>query len=144
MFLGQYQYTLDEKNRMTIPARFRDKLEAGFVITRGLDPCLTIYPMPVWEELSQKVKDIPITDPRGRSFRRQFFADALNVTELDKQGRFIVPERLRAYAGLESSSPVIIVGLEHYIEVWNPQRWEEFNAQQLAETDPSLWESLRI
>lgn len=145
MFLGQYTYTVDSKGRVTVPSRFREGLSESVVVTRGLDYCLTIYPMEVWTEIAQKVNSLPITDPRGRALRRIFFADAVNA-EPDRQGRVLVPERLRQYAGLEPGAEVVIVGLDRFMEAWNPQRWEEKNAQQMEiiGQDPALWENLHI
>ncbi len=146
MFLGQYTYSLDEKGRLTIPSRFRDDLAGrNVVVTRGLDRCLTIYPLPVWDEIAQKVNALPITDPRGRALRRIFFADAMDA-ELDRQGRILIPDRLREYAGLEPAAEIVIVGLDRFIEIWSPQRWEEANAHQMEmmDEDPALWENLQI
>ncbi len=145
MFLGQHDYTLDDKGRLTIPAPFRGGLESGMIITRGLDRCLAIYPLDVWETLSKKITNLPVTDPRGRALRRLFFADAVKAVP-DRQGRVVIPNRLREYAGLDLGTPVLVVGLDRYIEVWQPQRWEELNAQQFEalEADPALWESLKI
>ncbi len=146
MFLGQYTYSVDDKGRLTIPSRFRDELGGrNIVITRGLDRCLTIYPLDVWDEIAQKVNALPITDPRGRALRRIFFADAMNV-ELDRQGRVLVPDRLREYAGFELSAEIVIVGLDRFLEVWTPQRWEEANVHQaeMMDEDPALWENLKI
>ncbi|MGC9350233.1 MAG: division/cell wall cluster transcriptional repressor MraZ [Anaerolineae bacterium] len=145
MFLGQHSYTLDDKSRLTIPSRFREELSTEIVLTRGLDRCLVVYPIDVWEEISRKVTSLPITDPRGRALRRVFFAEAVN-TELDGQGRVLIPERLRDYAGLQLSSEVSIVGLDRFIELWSPTRWEEENRNQIEimDEDPALWESLQI
>jgi MraZ protein len=145
MFLGQFSYTLDSKGRLTIPSRFRDELPAEIVVTRGLDRCLVVYPIDVWEEISQKVTSLPITDPRGRALRRVFFADAVNA-ELDKQGRILIPDRLREYAGFDLSSEVVIVGLDRFMELWQPERWETQNESQMEimSEDPALWESLQI
>jgi MraZ protein len=145
MFLGQFSYTLDSKGRLTIPSRFRDELPAEIVVTRGLDRCLSVYPIDVWEEISQKVTSLPITDPRGRALRRVFFADAVNA-ELDKQGRVLIPDRLREYAGFDLSSEVVVVGLDRFMELWQPERWETQNESQMEimSEDPALWESLQI
>ncbi len=145
MFLGQYTYTLDDKGRITIPARFREVWDGAVVITRGLDRCLSIYPKTVWDEIAQKVNSLPITDPRGRLLRRVFFADAVSV-EPDRQGRVLLPERLREYAGLEISAEAVIVGLDRFMELWTVARWEEENARQTAamDADPALWENLQI
>ena len=145
MFLGQYTYILDDKGRLTIPARFREELSGSIVITRGLDPCLTIYPMDVWDEIALKVNALPITDPRGRALRRVFYADAISA-ELDRQGRILIPDRLREIAGLGLTTEAVIVGLDRFLEIWTPERWEEANARQMEmmDEDPALWENLQI
>ncbi len=145
MFLGQFSYTLDSKGRLTIPSRFREELPVEIVVTRGLDRCLVVYPIEVWREISQKVTSLPITDPRGRALRRVFFADAADA-ELDKQGRVLIPDRLREYAGLDLSSDVVIVGLDRFIELWDRGRWESQNNNQIEimGEDPALWEDLQI
>ncbi len=145
MFLGRYAYTVDEKGRLTIPARFREALTGDVVITRGLDRCLTVYPAEVWQELAAKVNALPITDPRGRSLRRLLFAEAESV-KLDRHGRVLLSEWLRKYAELTPSAGAIIVGLDRFLEIWNPTRWEAENAHQIAmmEEDPALWETLHL
>jgi MraZ protein len=145
MLLGQYTYTLDSKGRLTIPSKFREELSDRVVVTRGLDRCLTIYPTDVWREIAQKVTALPITDPRGRSLRRIFFADAIDA-ELDSQGRILIPDRLRTIGDLQLSSEVTIIGLDSFIELWNPSRWESTSENQLevAEENPGLWEDLGI
>jgi len=145
MFLGQYTYTLDDKARLTIPSRFREALTGSVVATRGLDRCIMVYPLDVWQGIADKVTALPLGDPRGRAFRRQMFADA-SLVDLDRQGRILLPDRLRDYAGLELTSDVIVVGLNSYIELWNPQRWDEVNAQQTEniDEDPALWQDLGI
>jgi MraZ protein len=145
MFLGQFTYTLDVKGRLTVPSRFRDELPLQAVLTRGLDLCLVLYPIDVWTELSQKVTALPITDTRGRALRRIFFADAVHV-ELDRQGRILIPDRLREYAGLDLSAEVVVVGLDRFIELWRPDRWDSQNDEQMeiVSEDPAIWESLRI
>ncbi len=145
MFLGQYTYSLDDKSRITIPARFREELSTGAVVTRGLDRCLTVYPMTVWAEIAEKVNALPITSPQGRALRRLFFADAVDVMP-DRQGRILLPERLREYAGIDLAGDVVVVGLDRFLELWGPQRWEEENARQLeiVDEDPAVWENLQI
>ncbi len=145
MFLGQFSYTLDDKGRLTIPSRFREELPAQIVVTRGLDRCLVLYPIDVWKEISQKVTSLPITDPRGRALRRVFFADAADA-ELDRQGRLLIPDRLREYAGLDVSSDVVVVGLDRFIELWSPTRWEvQSNGEmESVSEDPAIWGSLQI
>lgn len=145
MFLGQFTYTLDDKGRVIIPSRYRENLGERVIITRSLDPCITLYPIAVWTELAQKVNALPMTSTPGRALRRLLFADAADVTP-DRQGRILLPDRLREHAGLDVASGVLVVGLDHYIEFWNPERWAEQNARELAmmEDDPALWEKLQI
>ncbi|MDF1515826.1 MAG: division/cell wall cluster transcriptional repressor MraZ [Anaerolineae bacterium] len=145
MFLGQYFYTLDTKGRLIIPSRYRDHLQGEFVITRGLDRCLTLYPNNVWEEIAAKVTALPITDPRGRALRRIFFSDA-NKVELDRQGRILIPDRLREIAGITTGNEVAIVGLDRFIELWNPDQWRQQNENrpEYVAEDPQIWGGLNI
>lgn len=145
MFLGQALYSLDEKGRVIIPSRYRETLGERVIITRSFDPCITLYPMKVWEELAQKVNALPMTSIPGRALRRLLFAEATDVLP-DRQGRILLPDRLREYAGLEVASEVLIVGQNQYLEFWNPKRWAEQNARELAmmEENPALWENLQI
>ena len=122
MFLGEFIHTIDEKGRLAIPARFRDDLEGGLVVTRGIDRCLAIYPMKAWKRLAKKVSALPMTDRRARAFRRRVFANASDLIP-DKQGRVLIPPRLREYAGLDSE--VVVTGLNTYVEVWNTDSWGE-------------------
>lgn len=121
MFLGRYAHSLDTKGRIAIPSRFRDAIGGEAVITRGIDPCLTLYPMAAWEPLAAKVSALSISDPDARAFRRMVFAEAAAV-ELDRQGRILIPPELRRYAGLESEA--IVVGMHSYVEIWGPAQWE--------------------
>ncbi len=122
MFLGEFVHTVDEKGRLTIPARFRADLDAGLVVTRGIDRCLAIYSMEEWSQLAKQVSALPMTDRRARAFRRLVFANASDATP-DKQGRVLIPPRLREYAGLDGE--VVVTGLNTYIEVWNQDSWSE-------------------
>jgi MraZ protein len=122
VFLGRYEHTIDSKGRLAIPARYRAALERGLVITRGIDRCLTIYPLAAWEALAEKVNGLPLADANARALRRLFFAEAVDAT-LDGQGRVVVPAALRAYAGIAEQAT--IVGMNTAIEVWSPARWAE-------------------
>lgn len=121
MFLGRFAHSLDAKGRLAIPARFRDDLTDGLVLTRGIDRCLALYPMATWLPLAERVSALPITDPDARNFRRMVFAEAVNL-ELDAQGRILVPPELRRYAELDREA--FVVGVNTSIEIWNPARWE--------------------
>jgi len=125
MFLGEFKHTVDNKGRLTIPAKFRSELAAGVVVTRGIDKCLFLFPMAEWEKLSQQVSQLPITQQEAREFRRLIFSGASDIVP-DKQGRILIPSYLREYANLDSE--VVIVGNNTYIEIWNAEAWQEAKA----------------
>jgi MraZ protein len=131
MFFGNFEHALDDKGRMTIPAKLRDKLAAGMFITTGIEPCLSLYPADRWIEQAQKISALPFTNPQARELRRQFFGDAANL-EPDKQGRVGLPSYLREYAHIDRQ--VVIVGLSDHCEIWNPDMWRE--RQQRSYNDP--------
>jgi MraZ protein len=133
VFTGEYRHAVDEKGRLAVPARFRAQLEGGCVVARWLDTCLAIFPMPAWELLSTKVGSLPMTDPNARLLQRQLFAGA-QETELDRQGRVLVPQGLRAFAGLVSEA--MVLGSRDHAEIWAPARWEEYSQ---ALEDPSAF-----
>lgn len=125
MFLGRHTHNLDAKGRLAIPARYRDALAAGVVLTRGIDRCLALYPLEAWRPLAEKVSALPLTDADARNFRRMVFAEATDLG-LDGQGRILIPPDLRRYAGLEREA--LVVGVDTSIEIWSPQRWEGVEA----------------
>ena len=125
VFLGRYAHTIDEKGRIAVPARFREELAGGVVLTRGIDRCLALYPMAAWQPLAEKVSALPISDPDARIFRRMVFAEAIDL-ELDGQGRILMPPDLRRYAEIEREA--FIVGVNSSIEIWSPARWESVTA----------------
>ena len=134
MFLGEYTHTTDDGGRLTIPAKYRRGLENGLVITRWLDRCLVIYPMEEWERLAERVSALPSADEHARALRRLVFANASDVA-LDKQGRVLIPPRLRKSAGLNGE--VLIAGLNTFIEQWNPDIWTE--ERERIEGDSTTW-----
>lgn len=121
--MGEYQHSLDEKGRVIIPARFRDTLGTTFVITRGLDNCLFVYPQSEWSQLEQKLKTLPFTRSDARAFTRFFFSGAIEC-ELDKQGRVNIPGNLRSYAKLDKDC--VIIGVSNRVEIWGSERWENY------------------
>lgn len=125
MFLGRFAHNLDAKGRLAIPARFRAVLEDGVVLTRGIDRCVTAYPMPVWNELAEKISALSMTDPNARQFRRMMFAGAANL-ELDGQGRIVLSAALRGFAEIDQE--VVVVGVNSSFEIWSPDRWREMEA----------------
>lgn len=121
-FVGEYQHTLDDKGRVALPARFREQLGPRFMLARGLDDCLFIYPQDEWDKLVDRLGSVPINQSDFRAFARYFLAGAVEV-ETDKQGRFVLPSHLREYAGL--TREVSILGVGNRLEIWDRNRWEE-------------------
>ena len=125
MFIGEYHHSIDEKGRLAVPTKYRESLGLGAVVTRGLDRCLFMYPMAAWQEISSHLATLPFSKANTRSFTRFLLAGAMDV-ELDKQGRIVVPEYLRTFAGLRKS--VVIAGLYNRLEVWDAEAWERYRA----------------
>lgn len=119
MFLGEFSHATDAKGRVFIPAKFREELGETFVITRGLDACLCVYPLSEWEKYAAKIEQFPTV--QARKIRR-FIYSAASDTQLDSQGRALIPQTLREYAGIEKD--VVVLGLGSYIEIWSQQAWE--------------------
>jgi MraZ protein len=121
--MGEYRHTVDEKGRLIIPSKFREALGPSFVITRGLDHCLFVYPMGEWEQLEQQLKALPFTKKDARAFTRFFFSGA-TVAELDKQGRVNVPNNLREFAKLEKEC--VVIGVSNRVEIWSKEAWSAY------------------
>lgn len=126
MFIGEYQHSIDPKGRVFMPAKFRDDLGEKFVVTKGLDNCLFVYPNEEWKSLEQKLRTLPLTSKEARAFIRFFFAGAAEC-EADKQGRILLPANLRDYAGLEKD--LSIIGVSTRVEIWNRDAWESYNGE---------------
>jgi MraZ protein len=124
VFTGEYRHAVDDKGRIAVPARFRAQLDGGAVVARWLDTCLAIFPKAAWEELAAKVGSLPMTDPNARLLQRQLFAGAFE-TELDRQGRVLVPQGLRSFAGLEGDA--LVLGSRDHAEIWAPDRWTAYS-----------------
>jgi MraZ protein len=126
MFMGEYQHSIDEKGRMIVPAKFRDELGANFVITRGLDQCLFIYPQSEWTVLEQKLKALPLMKSDARAFTRFFFSGA-SECELDKQGRVNIPNTLVEHAKL--AKDCVVLGVSNRVEIWSKEIWGTYFKQ---------------
>lgn len=131
MLLGEFEHTIDDKGRITVPAKYRTRLAAGLVVTKGIDPALWLFPTDTWLELAAKIQALPLTDPKARELRRQVFASAADSVP-DKQGRVILPQYLREYAHLDNQA--VVIGLYNHCEIWNPERWRE--RQQHGDNNP--------
>ncbi len=132
MFIGEYQHSIDEKGRLSIPAKFRVSLKEGAVVTRGLDKCLFLYAKEEWEKLSSRISALPMAAANSRAFARLMLAGAMDA-EPDKQGRVIVPEYLREYAGVKKN--VVVAGVGSRLELWDKDEWDSY--KQSAERGSS-------
>lgn len=124
VFIGEYQHVLDPKGRVIMPSKFREGLGEKFVVTKGLDHCLFVYPQNEWQEFERKLRTLPLTSKDARAFTRFFFAGATEC-ELDKQGRILIPANLREYAELVKE--LVIIGVASRVEIWSKERWDEYN-----------------
>lgn len=138
MLMGEYVHAMDEKGRVNIPSRLRDGLGEGFVVTRGLDKCLFIYPMSEWTVLEKKLNSLNSTKAQSRAFLRLFFSGAAEV-ELDRQGRVLIPPLLREYASLHKE--VIFIGVSNRAELWSREKWEEYS-QEAAQSFEEVAENM--
>lgn len=138
MFMGEYHHAIDEKGRLTIPSKLRYELGESFIITRGLDNCLFIYPESEWKEIISKYKLLPNTKD-ARNFMR-FFLSGATSCEFDKQGRINIPSPLVTYASLNKEC--IIIGVNDRLEVWSKEEWNKFideNESHLSEIADNLF-----
>jgi MraZ protein len=126
MLLGEFRHTLDPKGRVAVPAKFRDKLAAGAIITRGIDNCLFVFANAEWETLATKLIALPLAQANSRAFVRLMMAGATDVA-IDGQGRILVPDYLRKYAGLKKE--VVVAGLYNRIEIWDETAWTAYKTK---------------
>ncbi|MGI6103269.1 MAG: division/cell wall cluster transcriptional repressor MraZ [Patescibacteria group bacterium] len=132
MFVGEYEHNLDAKGRLAVPYRMRRELEAGAVVTRGVDGCLVMYTRDEWERLAAQIAALPMSDPKARRFARFFLAGAAEV-EFDKQGRVLLPTYLREYAKFDGA--VVVAGVFNRIELWSQAAWAAQAAAGAPEAD---------
>src|SRR5690554_2604312 len=123
MFMGEYQHSIDAKGRLIIPAKFREELDEGAVITRGLDNCLFLFPSEEWSILEDKLKALPLTKNDARQFVRFLFSGATEC-EMDKQGRIILPANLREFAVIDKDA--VVIGVSSRVEIWSKEKWESY------------------
>jgi MraZ protein len=122
MLLGQHDHSLDEKNRLTLPARLREQLGDRVVVTVGLDGCLEAYAQEDWDRMAGRIRELDSLSRESRLMRRHFFAQAVPA-ELDRQGRLVLPASLLEAAGIERE--VTIAGVHDYLEIWDRAKWRE-------------------
>ncbi len=132
MLIGQYEHSLDAKGRLIMPAKLREDMGEKFIITKGLDGCLFGFSQQEWENFETKLKTLPLTNKNARDFVRFFLSGAMEC-EIDKQGRFLISSNLRKVATLEKE--VVIIGVGTRIEIWNKNKWEEYNSEENISAD---------
>ncbi len=123
MFIGEYYYNLDTKGRMAIPSKIRNQVGETLIITRGLDSCLFLYEKKDWEQLAEKIKNLPLSQSNSRAFARLMLAGAMEVT-IDNQGRILIPDYLRNYADLKKK--IVLVGVYDRVEIWDEDNWNTY------------------
>ncbi|KAB8142057.1 division/cell wall cluster transcriptional repressor MraZ [Chloroflexia bacterium SDU3-3] len=124
MFLGEYAHTIDDKGRLAVPARFREQLGEGLVVTRGFEHCLMAFPIAYFERLAAQVSGLSLGSAEARDMRRLLFSGASDMP-LDKQGRINIPANLREYAGLKDKDTAVIAGMHTHFEIWSAERWQQ-------------------
>lgn len=136
MFLGQHEHSVDDKGRLFLPAKFRERLGPTFVVTKGLDGCLFVYPLREWEVISARLQEMTTSRSDARAFVRLFFSGAAEL-DFDKQGRINIPEPLRQHAMLIKDA--VVIGAGRRVEVWSSASWHDYshsalkNYEQVAE-----------
>jgi len=121
MFLGEFEYRVDEKGRVPIPPKFRRELREGVVLTPGVEECILVYTLAEWKKLATALTSGPVARSKSRRLNRAIFATAFTLN-VDGQGRIALPVPLREYAGIEDE--VVIAGANTYLELWNNEQWE--------------------
>ena len=134
MLIGEYEHSLDAKGRLIMPAKLRQDMGEKFIVTKGLDGCLFAFSQNEWLNFETKLKALPLSDRKARSFVRLFLSGATEC-EIDKQGRFLIPSNLRTASGLEKEA--VIIGVGTRLEIWNKATWEKcdenISADEIAE-----------
>ena len=122
MFYGSHEHTIDEKNRLMLPAKFRDALAGGVVLARGIDRNIDVYPRASWEASMARIAELDSLTREAREMKRYVFA-AASVVEPDKQGRVVIPADLAGHAGL--GKDVVVAGVQDHVEIWDRAQWTD-------------------
>lgn len=123
MFMGEHHHSIDDKGRLIIPAKFREELKDRFIVTRGIENCLFVYPEENWQKIVTKLESLPFTKKDARNFIR-FFLSGATVAEFDKQGRINITSPLVNYAGI--TKDCVIIGTGDRLEIWSQEAWNEY------------------
>ena len=132
MFIGEYQHNIDEKGRMAVPVKFRGQLGKGAIVTRGLDHCLFVFTEIECRALAKKLVALPLVQANSRAFARLMLAGAMEAA-LDSQGRILLPDYLRRYAGLKKQA--VVAGVYNRIEIWEEGAWQQYKAKTEDNSD---------
>lgn len=132
MLIGEFEHSLDAKGRLIMPAKLREDIGERFVVTKGLDGCLFAFSLTEWTNFEEKLKTLPLSNKNSREFTR-FFLSGATECEIDKQGRFLIPNNLRQAANLEKE--VIIIGVGTRIEIWNKDKWKSYSNDSISVED---------
>ena len=132
MFIGEYIHGLDDKKRLSVPAKFRKELGKKAVITLGLNKCLSLYPTKEWNAFAEKLSKLSMGKSEDRGFSRAMLSGAFEV-EIDSIGRILIPDTLKGYAGLKEK--VVLTGVYDRVEVWDESTWKSYKSQMVSETD---------
>jgi MraZ protein len=142
MLIGQYEHTLDNKGRLTLPSEYGAELAGGVVLTRGMEACLYLFPRSEFERLGDRLRELSLTDSRARKLRRWLFPQA-HAAEPDRQRRVVIPQWLRETAGI--TDKILVAGMDNYVELWNPDTWRTQDQALRVELDDSdFFASLNI
>ncbi|CCY44913.1 cell division protein MraZ [Clostridium sp. CAG:1193] len=142
MFMGEYHHNIDEKGRLIMPSKFRYDLGENFIVTRGIDSCLFVYPKETWNKLTSKLNELSFTKKDVRSFQR-FFLSAATLSEFDKQGRINIPTPLADYASL--TKECVVIGVNDRIEIWSKENFDKFlndNIDNISEIAENLFDGV--
>lgn len=132
MLIGEFEHSLDAKGRLIMPAKLRETIGDKFVVTKGLDGCLFAFSLTEWANFEEKLKTLPLSNRNSREFTR-FFLSGATECEIDKQGRFLIPNNLRETANLQKE--VVIIGVGTRIEIWDKTKWNSYNNENISVED---------
>lgn len=127
MLIGEFEHSLDAKGRLIMPAKLRESIGDSFVVTKGLDGCLFAFSITEWNNFEEKLKSLPLSNKNSREFTR-FFLSGATECEIDKQGRFLIPNNLREAANLLKG--IVIIGVGTRIEIWDKEKWKAYNSDE--------------
>lgn len=135
MLIGEYQHSVDDKGRLFMPSKFREDLGPKFIVTRGIGKCLFVFSPEEWSNFATKLRTLPMTDTAAQDFLRMLFASACEC-EPDKQGRILLPQRIRELAGIAGEA--VIIGVMSRAEIWSKANWEQYNQRTSEEYEQTL------